>query len=108
MREARSEEPEPARPAAAGPRVFGVPTGAHIAARLLTNLDSRTAVEIIELFQELNDNGLTIVLVTHEPDISQFAKRVIVFKDGKIRKDEPAVNRPRAQEVLKTLPTLED
>ena len=72
------------------------------------NLDSRTSVEIMEVFQDLNDKGLTIVMVTHEHDIAQFAKRVIVFRDGKIRKDDPVLNRPRAVEVLKTLPTLED
>jgi putative ABC transport system ATP-binding protein len=72
------------------------------------NLDSRTAVEIIEIFQKLNDGGLTIVLVTHEHDISQFAKRVLVFRDGRIRKDDPLVNRSRASEVLQGLPTLED
>ena len=72
------------------------------------NLDSRTSVEIMEVFQDLNDRGLTLVMVTHEHDVAQFAKRVIVFRDGKIRKDEPVVNRPRAAEVLKTLPTLED
>jgi putative ABC transport system ATP-binding protein len=72
------------------------------------NLDSRTAVEIMEVFQDLNDRGLTIVLVTHEHDIAQFASRVIVFRDGRIRKDDPVPDRPRASEVLKTLPTLED
>jgi putative ABC transport system ATP-binding protein len=72
------------------------------------NLDSRTSVEIMEIFQDLNDMGLTIVLVTHEHDIAQFAKRVLVFRDGKIRKDDPVFNRPRATEVLKMLPTLED
>lgn len=72
------------------------------------NLDSRTSVEIMEVLQDLNDKGLTIVMVTHENDIAQFAKRVIVFRDGKIRKDEPVLNRPRAAEVLKTLPTIED
>ena len=72
------------------------------------NLDSRTSVEIMEVFQDLNDKGLTIVMVTHEHDIAEFAKRVLVFRDGKIRKDEPVRNRPRAAEVLKTLPTLED
>jgi len=72
------------------------------------NLDSRTSVEIMEILQNLNEKGLTIVLVTHEHDIAQFAKRVLVFRDGKIRKDETVVNRPRAAEVLKTLPTLED
>src|SRR5437868_14286698 len=72
------------------------------------NLDSRTSVEIMEIFQNLNDQGLTIVLVTHEHDVAQFAKRVLVFRDGKIRKDDPIVGRPIASEVLKTLPTLED
>lgn len=72
------------------------------------NLDSRTSVEIMEIFQGLNDKGLTIVLVTHEHDIAQFARRVLVFRDGKIRKDEVVAKRPSASEVLKTLPTLED
>ncbi len=72
------------------------------------NLDSRTAVEIMEVFQRLNDQGLTIVLVTHENDISQFAKRVVQFRDGRIRKDETLDHRPRAADVLGTLPTLED
>jgi putative ABC transport system ATP-binding protein len=72
------------------------------------NLDSRTSVEIMEILQNLNDKGLTIVLVTHEQDIAQFAKRVLVFRDGKIRKDDPVMGRPRASEILKTLPTLED
>jgi len=72
------------------------------------NLDSRTSVEIMEVFQNLNDKGLTVVMVTHEHDIAQFAKRVLIFRDGKIRKDESVCNRPRASEVLKTLPTLED
>jgi putative ABC transport system ATP-binding protein len=72
------------------------------------NLDSRTSVEIMQIFQDLNDRGLTVVLVTHEPDIAHYAKRTIVFRDGKIRRDEPVVNRPRAAEVLRTLPTLED
>jgi putative ABC transport system ATP-binding protein len=72
------------------------------------NLDSRTAVEIMEVLQELNERGLTIVLVTHEHDIAQFAKRVIVFRDGRIRKDEAVLDPPRAHDVLETLPTLED
>jgi len=72
------------------------------------NLDTRTSAEIMEIFQQLNDEGLTIVLVTHEPDVAQFAKRVIVFRDGRIRKDEPVRDRPRARDVLRTLPTLED
>jgi len=72
------------------------------------NLDSRTAVEIMDIFQNLNDRGLTIVMVTHEPDVVQFAKRVIVFRDGKIRTDEPVASGPRAGEVLETLPMLDD
>ena len=72
------------------------------------NLDSRTSVEIMEIFQSLNDRGLTIVVVTHEHDIAQFAKRVLVFRDGKIRKDDPVLHRPRASDVLRSLPTLED
>jgi len=72
------------------------------------NLDSRTAVEIMEIFQNLNYEGLTIVLVTHEHDIAQFSKRVLVFRDGTIRKDDLVLNRPRAEEILKTVPALED
>ncbi len=73
------------------------------------NLDSRTAVEIMDIFQRLNEEQrLTIVLVTHEPDIAQFAKRTLFFRDGKIRRDEVLANRPRAGEVLKQMPVLED
>jgi len=72
------------------------------------NLDSRTSVEIMEVFQQLNDKGLTVVLVTHESDVAQFAKRSIHFRDGKIRRDDPVENRPNAADVLKNLPTLED
>jgi putative ABC transport system ATP-binding protein len=72
------------------------------------NLDSHTSVEIMEIFQRLNDAGLTIVMVTHEQDIAQFAKRVIVFRDGKVRKDDAVGARLEAREVLKTLPSLED
>ena len=72
------------------------------------NLDSRTSVEIMAIFQELNQAGLTVALVTHESDIAQYAQRVLIFRDGSIRKDEAVTNSPRASEVLKTLPTLED
>lgn len=72
------------------------------------NLDSRTSVEIMDVFQRLNDKGLTVVLVTHESDVAQFAKRSIHFRDGKIRRDEPVTNRPIAVEVLKRMPALED
>jgi putative ABC transport system ATP-binding protein len=72
------------------------------------NLDSRTSVEIMDIFQQLNDQGLTIVLVTHEPDIADFAKRQLVFRDGKVRRDDLVENRPRAGETLKSMPTVED
>jgi len=72
------------------------------------NLDSRTSVEILEVLQDLNAHGLTIVLVTHEHDIAQFARRVIVFRDGRVRKDAAVENPEKASEVLKALPTLED
>ncbi len=48
------------------------------------------------------------MLVTHEPDIAQFAKRSLQFRDGKIRKDETVRNRPVAAEVLKNMPAVED
>ncbi len=72
------------------------------------NLDSRTSVEIMDIFQDLNQQGLTIVLVTHEPDIAHFAGRGITFRDGKIRRDELVKDRPKAAEVLKSMPTIED
>jgi putative ABC transport system ATP-binding protein len=71
------------------------------------NLDSRTSVEIMEIFQSLNHRGLTVVLVTHEHDIAQFAKRVLTFRDGLVRRDAEVADRQRAAEVLLTLPTLD-
>jgi putative ABC transport system ATP-binding protein len=72
------------------------------------NLDTRTSVEVMEILQDLNSRGLTIVLVTHEHDVAQFAQRIIVFRDGRVRKDDPILNPSRASDVLKTLPALED
>jgi len=72
------------------------------------NLDSRTSVEVMEIFQKLNGEGLTIVLVTHEPDIAQFAKREIVFRDGQIKRDDVVEIPHVASEVLKTMPTIRD
>ncbi len=73
------------------------------------NLDSRTSVEVMEIFQRLNrERGITLVLVTHELDIAQYAKRVVVFKDGKIRKDDPVANQRDAAEELKNLPAIEE
>ena len=68
------------------------------------NLDTRTSVEVMEMFQALNDSGITIVLITHEKDIAAYAKRNIAFRDGRIVKDEPVANRRKATEELLTLP----
>jgi putative ABC transport system ATP-binding protein len=67
------------------------------------NLDSRTSIEIMALFQELNDEGVTILIVTHEPDIACYAKRLVEVRDGRILRDEPMKNRRKASEDLKTL-----
>lgn len=72
------------------------------------NLDSRTSVEVMEIFQKLNADGLTIILVTHEPDIARFTKREVVFRDGQIRRDDVVALPNVATEVLKTMPTIED
>jgi putative ABC transport system ATP-binding protein len=66
------------------------------------NLDSRTSVEILALFQELNDRGITLVLVTHERDIARYATRRVVLRDGRIIHDEPVVDGRRAADDLRT------
>jgi putative ABC transport system ATP-binding protein len=73
------------------------------------NLDSRTAVDVMSVFQTLNaERGITIALVTHEPDIAQYARRVIVFKDGRVKSDEMIKNPRSAREELENMPALED
>jgi putative ABC transport system ATP-binding protein len=72
------------------------------------NLDSRTSYEIMEIFQKMNDKGITIVMVTHEPDIAQFAKSNIIFKDGKIIANELVKERKNATEELKKIAALTD
>ncbi len=67
------------------------------------NLDSRTSIEIMALFQELNDEGVTILIVTHEPDIACYAKRLVEVRDGRILRDEPVKERHKASEDLKAL-----
>lgn len=73
------------------------------------NLDSRTSVEVMEIFQRLNrERGITLILVTHESDIAEYADRVIVFKDGKIKKDFAVENPRSAAEELRNLPEVTD
>ncbi|MGH7269882.1 MAG: ABC transporter ATP-binding protein [Polyangiaceae bacterium] len=73
-----------ARALVARPRVIlaDEPTG---------NLDSRTSLDVMALFQDLGTQGITIILVTHEPDVAEFASRVVVVKDGRVRSDERRV-----------------
>ena len=69
------------------------------------NLDSRTSVEVMALFQKLNhDHGITVVLVTHEPDIAEYTDRVVVFKDGKIRRDYEVIHPRNAADELMHMP----
>jgi putative ABC transport system ATP-binding protein len=67
------------------------------------NLDTRTSFEIMALFQELNENGMTVCFVTHEPDIAALTTRNVVFRDGKIMKDEIIENSQSATSVLEML-----
>lgn len=65
------------------------------------NLDSRTSVEIMDILQKLNDRGITVVMVTHEADISSYARRNIVMRDGLVQTDQPVGRRLMAGEELK-------
>ena len=60
------------------------------------NLDTKTSEEIMGVFQRLNDEGKTVVVITHEPDISEYAKRIVVFRDGKLVEDRPVASRRAA------------
>ena len=82
------------------PIIFGdEPTG---------NLDSRTSNEIMAIFQKLNREGKTVVIVTHEEEIARFATRIVRFKDGKLLADTPVMERLNAEEELAKMPTEED
>jgi putative ABC transport system ATP-binding protein len=65
------------------------------------NLDSKTSIEIMAIFQRLNNEGITIVLVTHENDIAQYARRNVVFRDGRIIKDFMVETRLNPEEEMK-------
>jgi putative ABC transport system ATP-binding protein len=67
------------------------------------NLDSRTSIEIMALFQELNDQGITILVVTHEADIARYARRIVEMRDGHIIRDITIPDRARATEDLRSL-----
>ncbi len=67
------------------------------------NLDSRTSIEIMGIFQELNERGITIIMVTHEADIAAYARRNIVMRDGLLQYDRPVKQRLSAKEEARTL-----
>jgi putative ABC transport system ATP-binding protein len=64
------------------------------------NLDTRTSFEVMALFQELNAEGVTVVLVTHEPDIARYTRRIVELRDGHVIRDEALAERHRAADDL--------
>jgi len=71
------------------------------------NLDTKTSIEVLGIFQRLNaQDGLTIVLVTHEPDIAEYATRVVAFRDGLVTSDQPVTVRRDAAKELESCPSL--
>jgi putative ABC transport system ATP-binding protein len=72
------------------------------------NLDSRTSIEIMGIFQQLNARGITIIMVTHEPDIASYARRNVVMKDGLLRSDNPVTNRLDAALEIQKVPEIDE
>src|SRR5689334_4767172 len=72
------------------------------------NLDSRTSLEIMAIFQRLNDQGITIIMVTHEPDIAQFARRDVVMRDGLVQSDRAVEHRLLAPQELAKVQTVDE
>src|SRR5881628_2974341 len=72
------------------------------------NLDSRTSVEIMGIFQQLNSRGITIIMVTHEADIAAYAKRNVVMRDGLVLSDRAVAQRTRASDEMARLTSVED
>ena len=72
------------------------------------NLDTRTSFEILTLFQELHSEGMTIIFVTHNPEIASYSSRTITLRDGLIRSDKQNDNILSAAETLNTLPVPKD
>jgi len=68
------------------------------------NLDTRTSLEVMSCFQQLHKNGITVILVTHEPDIARYTNRIITFRDGKIKSDVINNEKNNAADDLKNLP----
>ncbi len=73
------------------------------------NLDSRTSIEVMDIFQKLNtERGITVLLITHEQDIAEYGTRIIMFRDGKIVSDKPNTARRRAADELAAQPAEDD
>lgn len=72
------------------------------------NLDSRTSVDVMAVFQELNEQGITVLIVTHEPDIAEYTRRVIVLRDGMVTSDRRVPERRSALDDLEKMPVLDD
>lgn len=72
------------------------------------NLDSKASIDIADLFVQLNDQGKTIIMITHEPDIAQFAKRMIYLRDGRVLTDEIIKDRNTKEKALRTLELTEN
>ena len=72
------------------------------------NLATRQGEEILQIFQELNEAGITVVMVTHEPDVGKHAKRILTVRDGRVLRDEQVAERLHASVLLQTLPKEED
>ena len=73
------------------------------------NLDSRTSIEVMGLFQRLNvERGITVVLITHEPDIAEYGTRIVSFRDGVVKTDQAVNNRRTAAQELAALPPVEE
>jgi putative ABC transport system ATP-binding protein len=72
------------------------------------NLDSRTSIEVMAILQRLNAQGITIMMVTHEPDIASYCKRNVVFRDGKVVRDFVVEGRRVAEDELAALPPLDE
>jgi len=70
------------------------------------NLDSRTSAEIMAILQRLNNSGITVLMVTHEPDIAAYCSRNVIFRDGLVVRDIALPAARQAREILPTLPLI--
>ena len=73
------------------------------------NLDTRTSIEVMDIFQRLNrERGITVLLITHEPDIAEYGTRIVTFRDGQVVADRPVAKRRLAQDELAALPEVSE